>query len=274
MKTRELIENSLLDAMGLLDEDETQSFERAFQAASPAVQAHVRREQTRLSHIEQLLPQVEPPADLRAAVIEAVRVEMELAAEQAAQDVRSPIFTLLPSHRVSALWRAAAIGFMTAAVVFGTTTLSMKGDFDQIEARMNANQFVEDWIMTDRDLADKYLFSDNTRLASFNQAAVPAQQSTAVLMLQTESDRAAFYCSSLPAELMGVTCELVEIDAEGNATQLMTFEYIGDVILKEVSVELVAENSFTIRQLTTDPSEDDMQFSTQSLGELDTKSLL
>ena len=39
MNLQQLIELSILDAMGLLDEDEQFRFEAAFRAASPAVQA-------------------------------------------------------------------------------------------------------------------------------------------------------------------------------------------------------------------------------------------
>ncbi len=274
MNTRELIENSLLDAMGLLDERETQAFERAFRTASPAVQAHVRREQTRLSHIEQLLPQVEPPAELRAAVIEAVRIEMDLAAEQAANGVRSPIFTLLPSQRVSAMWRAAAIGFMTAAVVFGTTTITTRRIFDNLENLMNERQFAADWWFTaDRGLAEKYFYNDSTRFVSFSKSTATAT-SKAFIAIQAESDLALFHCRSLPPQLMDVMCELVEIDAEGNAKQRARFTYTGDVIMIEVTVELNTENRFTIRELTVGtPSDDDMQFSTLSVGEINDLSL-
>lgn len=274
MNTRELIENSLLDAMALLDEQETEAFERAFRAASPAVQAHVRREQTRLSHIEQLLPKVEPPAELRAAVIEAVRIEMDLAEELAANKVRSPIFTLLPSQRVSAMWRAAAIGFMTAAVVFGTTTITTRRIFDDIENRMNERQFAADWWFTaDRGLAERYFYNDSTRTASFSQGT-STETSKALLLIQAESNLALFRCQSLPPQLVGVTCELVQIDADGVARQLHTFKYTGDVIMKEVTVELSPESRFTIRELTTGtPSADAMQFSTLSVGEINDLSL-
>lgn len=54
MKTQELIELAVLDAMGLLDEQEREAFDAAFDAAAPAIQAQVRREQTRLSVSEHL----------------------------------------------------------------------------------------------------------------------------------------------------------------------------------------------------------------------------
>jgi len=49
MTLQEMIELAILDAMGLLDEEERLAFELAFRAAAPPVQAQVRREQTRPS---------------------------------------------------------------------------------------------------------------------------------------------------------------------------------------------------------------------------------
>ena len=62
--TRDLLEYAALDALGLLDDAEREEFERAFRAASPEVQAMVRREQTRAADIDAILPRVEAPAGL------------------------------------------------------------------------------------------------------------------------------------------------------------------------------------------------------------------
>ena len=67
MSIQQLIELAILDAMALLDHEEQDQFDAAFRASSPAVQSQVRREQTRLAVIETLLPDVTPPAGLRAA---------------------------------------------------------------------------------------------------------------------------------------------------------------------------------------------------------------
>lgn len=116
MTTQEMIEFALLDAVGLLDEQEREAFERAFGAAAPAVQAQVRREQTRLSQIEMLLPDVSPPAGLRAAVIEAVRRAMAAEAEEPATLAFAP--PMARSRGVSRWWRAGSLGLATAAAVF------------------------------------------------------------------------------------------------------------------------------------------------------------
>ena len=70
MTTRELLELASLDAMGLLDDNEHEAFEGAFRAAAPAVQRQVRREQERLTGDTSTLPDVDPPAELVADLLE------------------------------------------------------------------------------------------------------------------------------------------------------------------------------------------------------------
>lgn len=116
MNTRELFEMASLDVLGLLDEQEREAFEIAFRQASPAIQAQIRREQLRFSEIESSLPDVQPPAGLRARVVAAVR--------DAIAAVRTePIATIGPNPRVAyssaPLWRAACIGFASASLVLG-----------------------------------------------------------------------------------------------------------------------------------------------------------
>jgi hypothetical protein len=145
MTTQQMIENAMLDALGLLSEEEQREFERAFWAADPAVQAHVRREQTRLSRIESLLPKVEPPVDLRAAVIQAVRAAMVAQlAEPEVEEVRGrgPI-PILSSLHVSPVWRAASLGFAAAAAVFGATTLFMWSKYEGVQSQITTNAFLE-----------------------------------------------------------------------------------------------------------------------------------
>lgn len=137
MSLQELIELAILDAMGLLDEKEQAAFESAFRIASPAVQAQVRREQTRLSRIEALLPNVSPPAGLRAAVIEAVRTEIASPA-----NLPSSIPTIYKSRGVSYLWRASALGCAAAAIVLGVVTFQLKHEYGQLQRLIQSDSMV------------------------------------------------------------------------------------------------------------------------------------
>ncbi len=130
MSTRELYEMATLDVLGLLDDDERAEFEAAFRAASPEVQARVRREQRRQADIERLLPQVEPPAGLKARVLSAVR--------EAITSMSEPVGQIGPAAPTSwfnsvTVWRAACIGFATASVIlagFFYVTASQLRDID------------------------------------------------------------------------------------------------------------------------------------------------
>src|SRR5882672_10291884 len=114
MNLQQMIELAVLDAMGLLDETEQGQFESAFRAAAPQVRAQVRREQTRLSVIEALLPDVEPPAGLRAAVLDAVRRQILAAGLGGRNGVAGVLPPMIRSRAVSPWWRAAALGMAAA----------------------------------------------------------------------------------------------------------------------------------------------------------------
>jgi anti-sigma-K factor RskA len=146
MTQQELLENALLDALSLLDEDEREAFDAAFNAAPPHIQAQVRREQTRLARMDSLLPDVVPPATLRARVIEAVQSAM---AHRSAQDAHASLrlddpdtIARLPqmAHRrkVAAVWRAVALGCAAAAIVLGVTAIQLQGLLQDFRSQEDA----------------------------------------------------------------------------------------------------------------------------------------
>jgi hypothetical protein len=248
MSTKELIENALLDAMGLLDEDETASFERAFRAADPAIQAHVRREQTRLAHIERLLPKVQPPADLKAAVLEAVRAAME----EERQSSPSPIFTLMPSSRVSPVWRAAAIGLTTAAIVFGATTLQMRDTIREINDEIAASGTLDQALATLGPRTRDLFFSESARNVAFRPVMTMDRPANTVLKVNRESGEGVFVCQGLPESLNDRLLELVLVDREGNEQVLVSFTYEGRFVAKQVDLVLDAESRLELRVIGRD----------------------
>ncbi len=146
--TRDLLEYASMDALGLLDEVEREEFERAFRAASPEVQAMIRREQTRAADIDAWLPRVEAPAGLKQRVVSAWR---EAVAAVAAEYPPQPVGSIGPALpqvniglRTGYLWRAACIGFATATLVLGgffISSLQLNNDLrTQITANANNAQ--------------------------------------------------------------------------------------------------------------------------------------
>lgn len=144
MNTQELIELAVLDAMGLLDEQEREAFDGAFDRAAPAIQAQVRREQTRLCLSHDLLPDVEPPAGLRALVIESVRRAMAEPAARRHRHARALGIALVPARQVSPIWRAASVGFAAAALVLGVTFLHLRGRFDELAVAVESDRLLSE----------------------------------------------------------------------------------------------------------------------------------
>lgn len=117
MTLRELLENSNLAALGLLDQEDHAQFERALAQAPEGVRRQVIAEQARWASSGVLLPDATPSATLRDRVLDGVRnaiVESSITADD---------FSLLREthgigpRKVNASWRAAAMGLMAAVVV-------------------------------------------------------------------------------------------------------------------------------------------------------------
>jgi hypothetical protein len=227
MTTQQMIENAMLDALGLLSADEQRDFERAFWTADPAVQAHVRREQTRLSRIESLLPKVDPPVDLRAAVIQAVRQAMVAQlAEPEVEEVRGrgPI-PILSSLHVSPVWRAASLGFAAAAAVFGATTLVMWSKYAQVESQISSNAFSEAVMAQAGGDARNILYRLDS-VALFRAASDAVGEAEAKLHYLAESGEALLAYSDLPAGA-GDEYVVMVVSADGERMELKRFQSEG-----------------------------------------------
>lgn len=211
MSLQEMIEMAILDVMGLLDEREQSAFEAAFRTASPAVQAQVRREQTRLSRIEALLPDVTAPAGLRAAVLEAVRSQIATADKS---DERLFIPAILKSRGVTPLWRAAALGLAAAAVVLAVTTFQWKQQNTRLEAILR-----EDGLLAkmQQEMGATYvqdvLFSNDTKRVLIKPVAA-GFKGEASMFLNPEWKSAKFFGRDITTQ-EGVEYKLAIIDDSG-----------------------------------------------------------
>jgi len=77
LNREELLELAALDAFGLLDQYEAQLYTRSFHHAPAAVQDEILQLQAELAADESLLPDEQPPAELRQRVLDAVSRAME-----------------------------------------------------------------------------------------------------------------------------------------------------------------------------------------------------
>lgn len=129
--TRDLLEQASLDALGMLDEVEREEFERSFRASSPEVQAMIRREQTRVTDLNDLLPRVEAPVGLKSKVVSAWREAVAAVAPETAGTIGPAVPALQVGLRTGYVWRAACMAFASATLVlagFFTWGMQMNRD--------------------------------------------------------------------------------------------------------------------------------------------------
>ncbi|MFG0260093.1 MAG: hypothetical protein ACF8LK_07040 [Phycisphaerales bacterium JB041] len=244
MTQRELLENALLDALSLLDEEDSAAFNEAFNAAPPHVQAQVRREQTRLSRLDSLLPDVTPPATLRARVLAAVQSAM---AERRAQDAHAALrlddpdtIARLPqmAHRrkVAAVWRAVALGCAAAAIVLGVTAVQLQGllqDFrSQEDVLVSAirDKFGPDYLI-------QALVDDSTqRITLVGNDSGLANDAKAAVWVNPDWRTAKLFGINLPAT-EGSQYRLVVVD-ENNVpvSTVAEFTFNGGLLDREIPV--------------------------------------
>ncbi|MCB9845638.1 MAG: hypothetical protein H6811_06600 [Phycisphaeraceae bacterium] len=220
MTLHELIENAVLDSMGLLDEAEQASFEMALSASPPGVQAHVRREQARLCRLDTLLPDVEPPAGLRSAVVEAVRDAMaeEALSSDDLNPTRRAALELLPSRKVSPLWRMMAVASMAAAVVLGVVSLQTFSWIGQIRQGVASNQLLDQ--IAQRfgvNYVNDMLMGEQTVRVAL-RATGEGVRSEGGFWVHPDWDSALLFCSQLPLE-SGREFRLAVIDEDGTVVQ-------------------------------------------------------
>jgi hypothetical protein len=216
MKTHELLELAALDALGLLDEGERESFDRAFRAAPPALQAQIRREQTRIAGDDSFLPRVEVPLGLKARVVAAWREAVDAMAGSATRTSsgrRIGGLTLLPSRGVSSLWRAGAIGCAAASVVLAVTMLNVRDEFDKYADVSNQNSQDEFWANEFGARWVRAITSPTTKVVQFDPSSA-AVKTGAVLLIDAETNTGHLYVRQLPQAAAGYA--LVALDADGH----------------------------------------------------------
>jgi anti-sigma-K factor RskA len=224
MNLQQLIELAVLDAMGLLDETEQHQFETAFRAASPQVQAQVRREQTRLSVMDSLLPDVSPPAGLRAAVLELVRRHI-LGQER---DVAGELPVLRSTSRVSHLWRTASIALAAACVVLSVGTYQMYRSASETGTRLNDDGFMKAMVnKVGAAYVRDVLFDRDTRRVVFSPVATGTHGQVSAFFNPEWKEAKLFHLGLGDAE--GRTYKLALIDDHNNITVLRSFNPTGEM---------------------------------------------
>ncbi len=241
MTIQELIENAQLDALGLLDEQEREAFDRAFRAAPPALQSQLRREQARLCEVETLLPPGEPSPGLFDRILAAVRAAR---GEEPVQPVEhmghERLARTLPMARVTRVhrfWRAAAIGFATASMVVGGVFVYVQhaGDAAMLvfEREERARQLIARF---DRQYYSEQLFSNDTRRFVLTNTSAQLPGKCSIFTSPQWEGQARLYCQSVPAG-KDRSLRLVVLDAAGKIEKQLT-EFNSDGSLETITFTL------------------------------------
>jgi len=214
MTTQEMIEMASLDALGMLDADERAEFEAAFRAASPSVQAQVRREQKRFADAEHLLPEVDPPAGMKFRVMSAIRdaiIGITAGDAEAATRAVSRGSNAGAWFNSTTIWRAACIGFATTTILLTGVAAYV---FDRNQAYRDQTE-----IALGRALLTE-LGSDFQEVALaegvqiFDFARTSSLPTQAKLWVHPETKVAFLFCKDLPVTNGRYSLVLERADAE------------------------------------------------------------
>ncbi len=250
MTTKELFEFAALDALGLLDEHDQAAFESAFRAAPAAVQSQVRAEQARACRIDGLLPDVTPRAELREMVLAALRRAQAAAAVEDARtelipagrlDREAGVLAMVRPRRVSPIWRAAAIGSATAAVILGAAFITIRDENARLSRAAGQDMFINaiSGAVGGKQLIDT-LFDPGTGKAVLAATdAAPSAQASIFHNAKWESARlVAVGVATKPDQVLRV----VELAADGSIGRDLTGDFTssGGLLVQDIAVELRA----------------------------------
>lgn len=131
MTPSQLFDNADAYVLGLLEDSERDAFEAGLVAASPSTQRQVREHmlRTSLGIQDTLLPDEEPAQSMRFRVLTTIREAMVGQPQDAGRAWWSS----------TSFWRAACLGFATAAVTLGAFAFAMQRQHDGLERSIQAS---------------------------------------------------------------------------------------------------------------------------------------
>ncbi len=280
MNTQQLIENTMLHTLGLLEDHEIVAFEAAFEAAPASVQLLVREEALRMSDFGDLMPSNEPDPALRELVISAVRAamrEQENDQRIAAGSVAAPIVAtqaiagridsqtpvaaqssrraqpkLSTTPRVHRLWRASTIGFAAATIALSVVWTNNNQAYSQMSPDVFLSQMYNS---IGAEFLESTLFDSTTERVSM-VSSNGASASMASVWYNPDWDSARLFVKNMKASEEN-PYRLVVLDEDGNIVrEVATFSSEGELEDFEVQVNLKSDRRLAIYQGMTDAIED------------------
>lgn len=270
MTTQELIEQTVLYSLGLLDEQDHDAYETALAAAEPEVRRRVRAEAARMADLGDLLPDEQPTDELRELVIAAVRAGMrEQEVEQriaqsndqnndaARRHVAGRITpdtqaqrrhgqpALARATRVHWMWRAAAIGLAGATIALTVVSANTRSLHQEAAEGARLAQFYD---RAGAQFVDAALFDANTRRVTLVSAS-ETEPATAVASVWHNPDwaNARLFVKNLRPQEDDKPYRLVVLDDQGNIVrEVAEIRPNGEVQDFEITVNLATESRLAI----------------------------
>lgn len=229
MSTYELIEQAVLDALGILEPEERDRFETALAAAPEAVRSQVRDEQARLLDLGHLLPDEQPRPELRELVLSAVRAAMREEREPVAGRIGALAApagpTFRPARRVSRLWRAAAIVFGAATIAMVAATLELHQMYSKAGSTVVFDTLYN---RSGADALEGILFGPSERI-SLTSVSDSTARAEAAVWLNPDADSAQLWVNRLKGA-QGEQLRLVVLNDSGEIVrEVANFVATGEV---------------------------------------------
>lgn len=263
MNTHELIESTMLHALGLLEDSEREAYEAAFNAAPAPVQQRVREEARRMADLGDLMPEVEPSAEMRQMVLAAVRAAMReeenesRIAQQAATaspviariDRNTPAPTratsqprLSTSPRVHRVWRVAAVGFAAASIAMGVVMVNINQTLQQAQNRALVDTLYD---QIGAQYLESTIFDANTQRVALTSTDTESK-AVAAVWYNPDWQSARLFVKNLSSE-QNKPLRLVILDDQDNIVEVVkTFTPSGELEDFDVNVNLSTQRRLAI----------------------------
>ncbi len=253
----------MLHALGLLEDDERQAYEAAFDVAPVSVQRRVREEARRMADLGDLIPGVEPSNELRPMVVAAVRAaireeenESRIANQSASaapvigridSSTPAPVRAtsqpkLSTSPRVHRIWRALAITSIAASITMGVVMININQTMHQAQSRALVDNLYD-------QIGAKYLestiFDANTQRVALT-ATNSDSKAVAAVWYNPDWNSARLFVKNLASE-QNKPLRLVVLDENDNIVQeIKTFTPSGELEDFDVNVNLSTQRKLAI----------------------------
>ncbi|MEZ6242164.1 MAG: hypothetical protein R3B57_03895 [Phycisphaerales bacterium] len=249
MSTRELLELTILDSLGLLEPHEQEGFEREFARAPESIREQVRREQSRLADLTDLLPDVEPRDELRDRVLAAVREA--IGTRQPTPAVRHAPGRVAPrlsrGPRVSWVWRSSAIAMAVIVAILGVSITQIQMDFNTLN---NETQLAQLHNRIGPEYVHDLLLDPNTELIHMLPVGNDESQAAATVVINPDWNIARVYHLNVGAQEQGDYRLVVLDDADNVVGEIASFHADGRFSTLEAPLEHIRDGRLGITRVS------------------------